>query len=182
MSLPKLKVSERAYIAGLIDGEGTISVTYDGRNKNNLFVRVLITNTNEELLKWLKERVGGNYHIRNKPMKEGWKKFGQWQIAHTNAIKLLEQIRNYLVIKKDQYLIAITLQAAKKEALEERNENLKKTAKLYPPVRDENGRIIARSDMMNKALKINSGWLDAFQYLKEQMHSSNQKGEIYATT
>src|SRR3990167_7126817 len=108
MSLPKLKVSERAYIAGLIDGEGTISVTYDGRNKNNLFVRVLITNTNEELLKWLKERVGGNYHIRNKPMKEGWKKFGQWQIAHTNAIKLLEQIRNYLVIKKDQYLIAIT--------------------------------------------------------------------------
>ena len=115
-------------------------------------------------------------------MKEGWKKFGQWQIAHTNAIKLLEQIRNYLVIKKDQYLIAITLQAAKKEALEERNENLKKTAKLYPPVRDENGRIIARSDMMNKALKINSGWLDAFQYLKEQMHSSNQKGEIYATT
>ncbi len=87
-----------AYIAGIIDGEGCIGFT---RCRTNVYPRVIVTNTNLELLEELKKQFGGDISSNSKG-KTGWKKGYNWDIRWSKAIDLLDRVYEYLFIKYQQ--------------------------------------------------------------------------------
>jgi hypothetical protein len=87
-----------AYAAGFVDGEGCIGFT---RCRNSVYPRVLVTNTNIEILEEFKEKWGGDI----KPLslrKENWKQGYSWRISWSKAVDFLSQIEPYLKIKWPQ--------------------------------------------------------------------------------
>jgi hypothetical protein len=100
-----LSETDYAYLAGLIDGEGTISIYLNSRGY--YITQVSITQVNEPLIRWLQEMFGGNVHNvkNNNPAKhqERWK----WQITSTLMREHLPRALPYLRLKKRHAEIAI---------------------------------------------------------------------------
>ena len=94
-----------AYLAGLIDGEGTISIYLNHRGY--YITQTSITQVNEPLIRWLQETFGGNVHNvkNNNPNKhqERWK----WQITSTLMREHLPRTLPYLRLKRRHAEIAI---------------------------------------------------------------------------
>jgi hypothetical protein len=89
---------EKAYIAGIIDGEGSIMLS---KFHNNQFPApcVSISSTTLELLQWVRSKVGAgtikekkNYDIKNH------KNSYTFALRYNDAINLLQDILPYLVI------------------------------------------------------------------------------------
>lgn len=106
---PVLNLSEaqKAWLAALIDGEGTISIWRERRPKNRSGVRykavVLVTNTNLALLDALYQCVDGyacthNARRANKKHKATFAVY----VSRRAIRSLLEQIKPYLVAKRKQ--------------------------------------------------------------------------------
>jgi hypothetical protein len=99
----KLSKEELSYIAGIIDGEGSISIHY---SKNTLQPYLAIANTNQELILWLKQKIGGSYYAkkRYKP---------QHRVCYILVVKglrlrmLFEKLLPYLIVKKQHAKIVI---------------------------------------------------------------------------
>lgn len=90
---------EKAYIAGIIDGEGSIMLQ---RFHTNQYPApcVSIASTTIELLAWLKDTIGYGVIIKKKNYNpEKHKLSYSYVIKHNNAIKLLEDIYPYLIIE-----------------------------------------------------------------------------------
>ena len=88
----------RAYVAGIIDGEGCIGFT---KARKTIFPRVMVANTNKELLEDLKEQFGGDV----KPLslrKNNWKQGYIWRLSWTRAVDFLDLIYDYLRLKDAQ--------------------------------------------------------------------------------
>jgi hypothetical protein len=97
---------EICYLAGIIDGEGCISIAkMDAgvqRTKNPRYVlTVNVTNTSEELVKWLVEKFGGHYKNRT-GLPENYRQSYDWWYNNGKALWLLELVRPYLIIKGAQ--------------------------------------------------------------------------------
>lgn len=87
-----------AYVAGLVDADGSIGFT---SSKSSIFVpRVTITNTNLELLEQIKEFFGGNIQPLQ-GRKEKWKEAYYWQVCNSTAVKFVAKIEKWLRIKKE---------------------------------------------------------------------------------
>lgn len=104
--MKKLSVEHAAYLAGIIDGEGHITITscaYRGRQKLALMVGV--SNNSLELLEWILITTGcGKIYHRSRFHNKGC----VWNLTGSqNVIFLLEQIIPYLILKKDQAILAI---------------------------------------------------------------------------
>jgi len=96
-----ISITDAAYIAGIVDGEGTLSLSLSmpKRGGYHFGVRVCVTNTNTSLLKYLKKRVGGS--IQKKPSYKGLLPCYRWQICHRGEVRqFLQLIYPYLIIKK----------------------------------------------------------------------------------
>lgn len=94
------------YLAGLIDGEGTIQVNRTSTGSYEM--RVKIGNTDLRLMKWLISHFGGVYYTETNrnPLKH--KTLYQWRISgKKNAENLLLGILPYLVLKPEQAKIGI---------------------------------------------------------------------------
>ncbi len=90
---------EKAYIAGIIDGEGSIMLQ---RFHTNQYPApcVSIASTTIELLTWLKDTIGYGVIIKKKNYNpEKHKLSYSFIIKQNNAIKLLEDIYPYLIIE-----------------------------------------------------------------------------------
>lgn len=90
---------EKAYIAGIIDGEGSIMLQ---RFHTNQYPApcVSIASTTIELLTWLKDTIGYGVIIKKKNYNpEKHKLSYSFVIKQNNAIKLLEDIYPYLIIE-----------------------------------------------------------------------------------
>lgn len=98
-----LSKQEKAYIAGFVDGEGTItfSVSSSKRCKRSLTPVFQISNTNKEALLWTQNRIGGNIVTVKSKRPSDWKvKY----ILRTNATlhvrQILSMLLPYLIIKR----------------------------------------------------------------------------------
>jgi hypothetical protein len=103
-----MKETEKAYIAGLIDGEGTISISHNNSQGSDAYSIVLrIYNSDKRMIDWV-ENVTGYGNVREEKMrKDNWnrpniKPMYKWAIYANNIRKLLPEIEKYLVIKKEQ--------------------------------------------------------------------------------
>jgi len=128
------------YLAGIIDGEGCIGV-YKAKDKGKYlkyFVCVVVKNTSEELIFWLKENFGG--HIKfQKTKNKKWKDCWGWHVNSKKAVTLLKKVLPYLIVKKEQAELSIKFQkkvkrygvmGVPKDVLEERESFYIKSRKL----------------------------------------------------
>lgn len=92
--------TEKAYLAGIIDGEGSIMLTRFHKNEYHSPC-VSIASTDLELLEWVKSTVGsGKITSKKNYNEEKHKDSYTYTITYDNAINLLEEIEPYLVIYK----------------------------------------------------------------------------------
>lgn len=100
-----------AYLAGIIDGEGNIGINLSKKGKwqncDNYKIRLTISGTDMRLMDWLVENFGG--WICAKPIyKKEHKKSYNWSLMCSKAGNILEMVLPYLIIKKQQALIAVS--------------------------------------------------------------------------
>lgn len=112
-----LTVAELAYIAGIVDGEGSISLFSGYTNKTHVYPVVKVANTDRKLIDWLRDTVGVGavYHSRSR---NGCKDVYHWHVASAEAYELLCQIRPYLIIKAHRADVVTALWEENKAALQ----------------------------------------------------------------
>ncbi len=101
--------SRNAYMAGLMDGEGSFSIgtTYE-TGKPHYVVHIRLYNTNSKLINWVIRNFGGKPSWGNKnggniENLKTQKQMCQWFLTGRNAIEIfLLAIIPYLVAKKEQ--------------------------------------------------------------------------------
>jgi hypothetical protein len=92
--------TEKAYIAGIIDGEGSIMLTRLHKNQYHSPC-VSIASTDSELLQWVKVTIGsGKITSKKNYNEEKHKNSYTYTIIYDDAINLLKDIEPYLVISK----------------------------------------------------------------------------------
>jgi hypothetical protein len=89
-----------AYIAGLIDGEGTVSIRkFSGKWKPH----IRIANTSESLMAWLSSTVvGPGIFIEHRRIHDGRLPFFMFHIPGIGWVALYERLLPYMVIKREQ--------------------------------------------------------------------------------
>ena len=102
--------AERAYLAGLIDGEGCFTIsTGVGRNQRVYHLLVVsITNCDRVLLEWVQGRWGGTISVSTRAGKgERQRQCYQLKFASKAVDALIPQILPYLVSKRRQAEIGL---------------------------------------------------------------------------
>lgn len=78
---------ERGYLAGIIDGEGSITLTKD---KQFRYPVLEVSSTTYQIVEYLKEHFGGVISKKNERNPK-WKQAYIWKIERRKAISLLEE-------------------------------------------------------------------------------------------
>lgn len=104
----RLTEAERAYLAGLFDGEGTIGY-YDFRQRHES--TVMITSADPRIMSWIIEKIGyGNVHTVKKAYDRRKHIVHHWRICgRPRVLDFLEAITPYLIIKRDQAELLLNL-------------------------------------------------------------------------
>jgi len=91
----ELSVVDAAYIAGLIDGEGTVTLTRLHRRENRRIV-TSISNNDRPLLVYVMATVGAGKITGKRVCSKNHAPSFTWQIASRQALGLLQQVLPYL--------------------------------------------------------------------------------------
>ena len=102
-----------SYLAGLIDGEGCISIVRSLRSKTdgrthyyNYVLQLDVFNSSTKLMKWLVQYFGGVYYTRDRS--SDWKNASNWRPkGRANRREVLLGVLPYLVVKREQAIIAL---------------------------------------------------------------------------
>ena len=101
----ELTLAQAAYIAGFLDGEGSIILF---RRKTGVAMRVSFSNSNQAVLTWIKDTTGVGNQIATKPDDNEKHKPGLFIFINMqSAYDLLKQIEQYMLIKQEQARLAI---------------------------------------------------------------------------
>ena len=94
------------YFAGIVDGEGCIHC-----DKKHRVYRLHVSNTDTDLMEWLKERIGmGSYYREPTRQREHWTPAYTFVIsAVCDLLGILKAIEPYLIIKKQRAQEAIRI-------------------------------------------------------------------------
>jgi hypothetical protein len=110
-------VAELAYLAGIIDGEGSIYIgNFSSNPKTNVpyyQTKIEVTNTDQGLIDWLCATFGGSkraYTPKQTP-KTSRKPVFNWNTSGDRCRDICELIMPYLIIKKRQAEIMIKIRA-----------------------------------------------------------------------
>lgn len=117
MARPLLE-AEKAYIAGIIDGEGSISIVHRKSGAKRYYrLSCSVSNTSKELMDYLKAKAGGCVYSPNcdsPERRQNRRRLYHWGLADRASENLLREVYPYLVIKKKQAGIGLRLQESKK--------------------------------------------------------------------
>jgi hypothetical protein len=115
-----------SYLAGIIDGEGSICVDLQRANgkqrKHDYYcLRLSIVNTNKELMEWLVNTFEGNFYAQTKY--EGKKQCYTYRLFGDKLLNVVISCLPYFIIKKPQ---AELVQEFRKTVLGKTNWNIPK--------------------------------------------------------
>ena len=151
-----LKMLDKNYIAGIVDGEGSIEIhKQKGRQRvlYNYNVRVRISNTCRDLLLLVQTEYGGVISQRLPRLNR--RKDYQLEISSHYALRLIRDILPFLVIKKEQATLAL---------------NLPRT----PPGQPMSAQMQQRQEQLYKALKLLNKKGVRSEQLKMELEGKNQ--------
>lgn len=94
-SVQTLSAVDAAYIAGIIDGEGTIALTRRHRNEQRQ-LEISISNTDTRLLAYIKDCIGAGRVTKKRTYSDAHTPSATYLISNRQALRLLEQVRPYL--------------------------------------------------------------------------------------
>lgn len=97
-----------AYLAGIIDGEGSIELRMQRSNSLDLIVHVF--NSDRPLFDWIEERFGGktyDIHKRQRVERPQWANVYNWNIGGETAVALLNRLLPFMVVKRAQAMLAV---------------------------------------------------------------------------
>jgi hypothetical protein len=97
--------TEKAYIAGIVDGEGSIHVGFVKRKQCKMpdcITFVQIANTDEPVMRWLKAIIGYGIITKVPARKRGYRTIYHWVARYQQAVRILTDIMPYLRIKRRQ--------------------------------------------------------------------------------
>lgn len=140
----QMTLAQAAYFAGMVDGEGSISVSA-ARQRNidrlNYRLAVTVTNTDIKALETLGEWVGVGYlSFQRRSQKDSkWKDAGVLKITHEASAFLLRQIQPFLIIKAEQAALALEFIELKR-LCSKQNDNIGQQAKIHRQMKKLNGR------------------------------------------
>ena len=132
-----------AYVAGFIDGEGCVSIGV--AKKRYVCPNIQVSNTNLTVLKLFKEQFGGSIQNRldkRKNRRPSW----TWWIAANKALKVLEEVKPFLIIKKPQAEILLGL----KRCSLKRNKLGRLVRRMTPEIIKDNFERVAAIRKLNK--------------------------------
>ena len=107
LKINKLSETEAAYIAGFIDGEGSIGLSDRGKEARKTrdliyIMKISISNTNRDVLEWIRLKIGfGSIYTARKGNNKHKQSY-QWAIVGRRCVDLLEWIYPYLKVKRLQ--------------------------------------------------------------------------------
>jgi hypothetical protein len=105
-----MKETDAAYLAGFIDGEGSIGLrtSHSKDNRTPSYVpRLRITNTNYEVLKWVEVTTGMGMVRKVKPASTSNYQAYEWYVSGSKMKWLLEELIPHLKIKRYQAEIVL---------------------------------------------------------------------------
>lgn len=109
-------IAALAYMAGIIDGEGCISISasFDKKKSKSWSYtpKVQINNCDTRMLDWIAERFGSHHApMGDRDIREGrgWRVCHTWSLHSQNAGRLLLAVLPYLVCKRRQAEIVIEM-------------------------------------------------------------------------
>lgn len=91
----KLSELEKGYMAGIIDGEGTVTLTVKQKGGTR-HLAVTVSGTEHALIKYIQKIVGAGRIASKKVYKENHSQAYTYSIHSRQALDLLEQITPYL--------------------------------------------------------------------------------------
>ena len=94
-----MNLEEKAYIAGIIDGEGTVTLSRAHANETPS-PKVSVANNSLPLLKWIKDKAGSGVIITRSQREPQHGIQYVLDISDNAALELLAEIKGYLIIKK----------------------------------------------------------------------------------
>lgn len=102
---------QKGYIAGIIDGEGSICLTQNNPNEHRSPV-ISVTSTTQEILFFLQELCGG--HISKvKKAADHHKQAWHWALKGDASIALMSEIYPYLLVPEKYYRAKLIVQEYK---------------------------------------------------------------------
>lgn len=85
-----------SYAAGLVDGEGTVTLTKENARSKFGYPTISVTSTTFDLVNFLKKNYGGTI-VTHKTYKSGHKQSWSWKVVSNGAIAMLEKIAPYMI-------------------------------------------------------------------------------------
>lgn len=110
---------DSAYLAGIIDGEGCITIGMRSPNPAareksfNIVYNLRVEMTDEKLIRWIHEATGCGNVYHNKSKKAGHKETWLWTATSRQAAEILAKVRPFLRLKFEQADLFIELSELK---------------------------------------------------------------------
>lgn len=146
------------YVAGFFDGEGCVNITVRGKFRQ-VSLRVMIVNTEPMILALLHTRYGGQLPGPRQDLKKHWKPFRQLVLTGYKAIRFLEDIAPFAILKKPQIDLALEFWRFQQKPRKERCD-------IITGQHDYGGvRVVRKPETVERELEF-----------KEKMHLLNRKG------
>lgn len=98
--------TDLAYMAGMIDGEGSIMISVSKKH-GNLTSKLTVYNTNEPVIRWMSETFGGSVFKVGRPLRLKHRQEWAWSTVGNPAVAILKQVMPYLKIKRTLAELAI---------------------------------------------------------------------------
>lgn len=92
-----IPVAAKAYIAGIIDGEGCISLT---KNHNSTKMAVSVNMVDKKAINFIRKYYGGKIYFCNRENEGNRRNSWRWERCHNSAALFIKDILPYLTVKK----------------------------------------------------------------------------------
>ena len=112
-----MTATERAYVAGIIDGEGSIEyvqrnvIRHDrpGKPVHKVWnIRMEVPQVDGRLIDYLIETTAeGTRDMKRFPNNDKWQDQHRWRVAHRGVYRVLKQIHKYLIVKGEKAKLVI---------------------------------------------------------------------------
>lgn len=93
------------YLAGLVDGEGSIIISTPPSSPRRMFVKLAVGMTHEGVIRWIEQTFGGNVGLECKinPLR---RKLWRWTVHSGQAVEILRRLQPLLKVKQTQAWLA----------------------------------------------------------------------------